>query len=695
MRDHPAHVLVDLEVREIVKRLASGVDYTFWTFGGDVPGLFIRVREGDLVEIRLHNHPSSKLPHNIDLHAVIGPGGGAASTITAPGHTSTFSFTAMHPGLYVYHCGTAPVPMHVANGMYGMIFVQPKDGLPPVDHEYYVMQGEVYTAGRFGEQGLQAFDPDKANDERPPYVVFNGAVGSLVGDQALQAKVGESVRIYFGNGGPNLTSSFHIIGEIMDGVRGDGATRVSDHDVQTVSVPPGSATIVEFRTPEAGTYVIVDHALSRAFGKGALGNLRVTGPEDASIYSGKISGYGLRRDDRGNERRPESAPARIEAGRRPGRGRGRAGRRSDAGGPHGARAACFPDRLLRLPPAGWPRTAGDLPAPCRIGLPQGRPRPGDPNPAHGAVRSDCGQWKDLQQPDAASVVHRPPDRRCPHLRDGKLGQRFRDGLDRGREGGSRARPMNRTCRIAWLGTALAVCGLGAAPLPPGMVSIPAGAYVPPVRKTDAPSSLTVAAFLLDARPVTNAQFLEFVRSNPDWRRSRVSPLFAEAAYLDYWSADLELGADAPGDSPVVNVSWFAARAFARWEGRRLPTTAEWERAAAAGFATEDGAAEPALRNAALAWLSVPAAARLPSVESGRPDIHGVRDLQTLVWEWVEDFNSANLGDGEPDKDLFCGGAAAGVRDFSDYPAFLRAGLRSSLGPTYVMSSLGFRCAKTP
>jgi len=288
-RRHPAHVIVDLEVRELVRHLANGVDYTFWTFGGGVPGLFIRVREGDLVELRLHNHPTSKLPHNIDLHAVIGPGGGAASTITAPGHTSTFSFTALHPGLYVYHCGTAPVPMHVANGMYGLILVEPKGGLPQVDREYYVMQGEVYTAGRYGDEGLQAFDPDKAGDERPAYVIFNGSVGALVGDNALTAKVGETVRIFFGNGGPNLTSSFHIIGEVFDRVYGDGGARVEDREVQTVSVAPGSAAIVELRTPESGSFVLVDHALSRAFGKGALGMLKVAGPQNTAIYSGKIS----------------------------------------------------------------------------------------------------------------------------------------------------------------------------------------------------------------------------------------------------------------------------------------------------------------------------------------------------------------------------------------------------------------------
>lgn len=288
-RSFAAHVIVDLEVRELVGRLADGVDYTFWTFGGRVPGNFIRVRQGDLVEIRLHNHPSSKLPHSIDLHAVNGPGGGATSSFTAPGHTSTFSFTALYPGIFVYHCAAAPVPMHVANGMYGLILVEPKDGLPPVDHEYYVMQGEFYTAGRYGEEGLQPFDPDKAADERPTYVVFNGAVGSLLGDKALRSRVGDTVRIFFGNGGPNLISSFHIIGEVFDTLYEEGGSLPNQRNVQTTLVSPGGATMVELRTDVPGNFTIVDHALSRSFGKGAIGTLTVTGPENRAIFSGKIS----------------------------------------------------------------------------------------------------------------------------------------------------------------------------------------------------------------------------------------------------------------------------------------------------------------------------------------------------------------------------------------------------------------------
>ncbi len=286
-RKHPTKLIVNLEVIEKVKRMADGVDYLFWTFGGDVPGSFIRVREGDLIEFHLGNHPTSKMPHNIDLHAVTGPGGGAASSFTAPGHQSQFSFKALNPGLYVYHCATAPVGMHVANGMYGLILVEPKDGLPKVDREYYVMQGDFYTAGTFGEEGLQAFDQTKAVNEQPSYVVFNGAVGSLVGDKALKAKVGETVRLYVGNGGPNLTSSFHVIGEIFDQVYQEGGMIPTQKHVQTTLVPAGGSAIVEFKTDVPGTYILVDHALFRAFNKGALGMLKVEGPENQIAYSGK------------------------------------------------------------------------------------------------------------------------------------------------------------------------------------------------------------------------------------------------------------------------------------------------------------------------------------------------------------------------------------------------------------------------
>ncbi len=286
-RKGAAKVIVKLEVREIVKKLTDGVEYTYWTFGGVVPGKFIRIREGDLVEFHLMNHPDSKNPHNIDLHAVTGQGGGAASTFTAPGHETVFSFTALNPGLYVYHCATAPVGMHIGNGMYGLILVEPKEGLPAVDKEYYIMQGEIYTKGNFGDAGLQPFDMQKAIDENPPYVVFNGTVGAITGDNALTAEQGDRVRLFVGNGGPNLTSSFHVIGEIMDKVYVEGGSMIN-HDVQTTLIPAGGAAIVEFKTDVSGSYILVDHSIFRAFNKGALGMLKVNGEGNKTIYSGQI-----------------------------------------------------------------------------------------------------------------------------------------------------------------------------------------------------------------------------------------------------------------------------------------------------------------------------------------------------------------------------------------------------------------------
>jgi nitrite reductase (NO-forming) len=285
-RKAPAKVIVELEVREVEMDISEGVKYTFWTFGGTVPGSFIRVRQGDTVEFHLKNHPDSKMPHNIDLHGVTGPGGGAASSFTAPGHASQFTFKALNAGLYVYHCATAPVGMHVANGMYGLILIEPPEGLTPVDHEYYVMQGDFYTTGKYREKGLQPFDMQKAIDEKPTYVLFNGAESSLIGDKALKAKVGQNVRLFVGNGGPNLVSSFHVIGEIFDRVWFEGGSK-SQENVQTTLVPAGGAVIAEFHTEVPGTYVIVDHSLFRAFNKGALGMLKIEGPENKAIYSGK------------------------------------------------------------------------------------------------------------------------------------------------------------------------------------------------------------------------------------------------------------------------------------------------------------------------------------------------------------------------------------------------------------------------
>jgi len=288
-RSRPAKVTIELETKEVVGKLSDGVEYTFWTFGGTVPGPFMRVREGDLVDFVLKNAGDSKMPHNIDLHAVTGPGGGAASSLTLPGQNSRFSFKAINPGLYIYHCATAPVGMHIANGMYGLIFVEPAGGLPPVDKEYYVLQSEFYTKGKYGDKGLQPFSLEKALTETPDYVVFNGSVGSMVGDKAITAKVGEKVRLFLGNGGPNLVSSFHVIGEIFDNVYTEGGTDKNQKNVQTTLVPAGGSAIVDFKVEVPGNYVLVDHSIFRTFNKGSLGILKVEGPENKVIYSGKLN----------------------------------------------------------------------------------------------------------------------------------------------------------------------------------------------------------------------------------------------------------------------------------------------------------------------------------------------------------------------------------------------------------------------
>lgn len=280
-------LVVKLEILEKEAEIAEGSSFMFWTFGGTVPGSFIRTRLGDEVEFHLQNHPDNKLPHNIDLHAVTGPGGGAEASFVAPGHEKVFSFKTINPGLYVYHCAAAPVGMHIGSGMYGLILVEPRGGLPPVDREYYVMQGDFYTTGKTGDPGFHDFSMQEAMDEKPDYVLFNGKMNALTGENALTANAGETVRLFVGNGGPNLVSSFHVIGEIMDRVYAEGGTVVNEN-VQTTLIPAGGAAIIEFKVEVPGTLVLVDHSVTRAFNKGALSNLVVTGDYNPKVFAGEI-----------------------------------------------------------------------------------------------------------------------------------------------------------------------------------------------------------------------------------------------------------------------------------------------------------------------------------------------------------------------------------------------------------------------
>lgn len=280
----PEHVVVELEAVELIGELDDGTTYEYWTFNETVPGPMIRAKVGDTVEIRLSNREDSGQIHSIDLHAVNGPGGGAAATQVKPGDTKTFTFKALAPGVYIYHCATPYIPSHVALGMYGLIVIEPEEGMPEVDREFYIVQGEIYSDLRPGEKGHARYDADALFDEQPNFVVFNGQYQAVTGDYAMEAQVGERVRMFVGNGGPNLISSFHVIGELFDEVHPEGATEAL-HNVQTTLVPAGGATWVEFELDYPGQYILVDHALQRAIGKGALAILDVTGEADPEIFN--------------------------------------------------------------------------------------------------------------------------------------------------------------------------------------------------------------------------------------------------------------------------------------------------------------------------------------------------------------------------------------------------------------------------
>lgn len=283
----PTTLKVELTAVEVDGVLGDGTTFRYMTFNGQVPGPMLRMRVGDTMEVLVRNEMKSILPHSIDLHAVTGPGGGAVYTQTLPNEETLFTFKALQPGLYVYHCATASIPHHISSGMYGLILVEPEGGLPPVDHEFYVMQGEIYTVQPYGTKGHLDFSYEKMLNEQPEYYVFNGSAAALTTEEyALRANVGESVRIFFGVGGPNATSSFHVIGEIFDRVYDEGSiTSAPLTDVQTTLVPPGGSTMVEFTMDVPGNYILVDHALSR-LERGLVGYLIAEGEENPEIFSG-------------------------------------------------------------------------------------------------------------------------------------------------------------------------------------------------------------------------------------------------------------------------------------------------------------------------------------------------------------------------------------------------------------------------
>lgn len=271
-----------LEALEVNSNVDEDLEYAYWTYNESVPGPFLRTKVGDTVKVTLKNSEKNVFPHSIDLHAVNGPGGGGVDTQVFPGEQKTFQFKALNPGVYIYHCATPEVAEHVANGMYGLIVVEPKNGFSKVDKEFYVVQGEIYSILERGKKGSTQLSGEKLINETPEYIVFNGAKNSLVGENALTAKVGDKVRIFVGNAGVSKVSNFHVIGEIFDTVYPEGGTPVQNN-IQTTVVPAGGATIVEFVVDVPGTYKLVDHALSRVQ-KGAIAELVVSGDSNDKIY---------------------------------------------------------------------------------------------------------------------------------------------------------------------------------------------------------------------------------------------------------------------------------------------------------------------------------------------------------------------------------------------------------------------------
>jgi len=234
--------------------------------------------------------------------------------------------------------------------------------------------------------------------------------------------------------------------------------------------------------------------------------------------------------------------------------------------------------------------------------------------------------------------------------------------------------------------------------PDGMIRIETGRYLPLYISKESDGAEIVESFFMDVDPVTNEEYLAFVRANPKWQRSSISPLFGEASYLAHWSGDLDLG-DALPDQPITHVSWFAAKAFARWKGNRLPTIAEWEYAASAGVSQPRGSDEPDFERRILELTTRPNRGSLAEVGKSQPNYFGIRDMHGLVWEWVSDFNSAlvtgeSRADASLERTLFCGSGVIGASDFTDYAAFMRFAFRGSLSASYAGANLGLRTVRS-
>ncbi|WP_350356159.1 copper-containing nitrite reductase [Halorarius halobius] len=287
-RSEPATVEVEMETLELVAEVEPGVTFTYMTFDGQVPGPFIRTRVGDTVELTIRNNENNAMVHNVDFHACRGPGGGAEATVVAPGEEKQLSFKVTYPGAFIYHCAVANVDYHISSGMFGIILVEPEEGLPEVDHEFYLGQHELYTNGTTGQTGHHEFDFARMAMEDPTYVLMNGEKYAITPDNyaEMNVRTGETARVFFGVGGPNKFSSFHPIGSVWDEVWEQGALASEpSRYVQTTPVLPGSACVATMSFPVPGNFKLVDHALSRVARKGALAVVTAEGPEDPEIFA--------------------------------------------------------------------------------------------------------------------------------------------------------------------------------------------------------------------------------------------------------------------------------------------------------------------------------------------------------------------------------------------------------------------------
>lgn len=282
---------ITLESKEVIAEIEDGVKFKYLTFGGQVPGPMIRVRQGDTVILNHKNSSENTMIHNVDFHAVYGTGGGAEATICPPGQSRTIKFQALYPGAFIYHCAVPRLDYHISSGMYGMILVEPPEGLPEVDHEFYFGQNEVYTNKNAGEKGLHEFDTQAMIDEKPNYVLLNGEAQAITGNRygALKVKRDETARIYFVTGGPNVTSNFHPIGNVFTKAWREGAvTSAPERYLQTCQVAPGSCGVFEMDFPVPGSVKLVDHALSRVAHKGMIGVIDVEGEEQPQIFAANL-----------------------------------------------------------------------------------------------------------------------------------------------------------------------------------------------------------------------------------------------------------------------------------------------------------------------------------------------------------------------------------------------------------------------